>query len=116
MRLCVSCEYLVTHNSHLAQAAFFEREDDLGRDGTLAPERRAFDNPIAIACFGLLCSPFLKCRISVSTSFCALGPYLRPEDFLREEDELFADELLREDFLELDFVAIAHLLERSFVS
>ncbi len=59
-----------------------------GRGGTFAPERRAFDNPIAIACLAFLCSPRLRWRISVSTSFCALGPYLRRELlFVFDEDE-----------------------------
>lgn len=82
-----------------SQAAFF-----FG-GGTLAPERRASDNPIAIACFGfvtffplrpLFNLPRLNSCISFSTFFCALGPYFRPrlEDF-------FADELLeRRDLLE----------------
>jgi hypothetical protein len=77
-----------------AQAARLRRlEDDLGRDGTLAPERRAFESPIAMACLRFLCSPFFRWRISVSTIFCAFGPYLRPELFLREEDDLPREEL-----------------------
>src|SRR5690349_13405874 len=49
------------------------------RRGTLAPARRAFDRPMAIACLRFLCSPRFRCVISVFTSFCALAPYfLRP--------------------------------------
>jgi len=84
-------------------AAFLERED-FGRDGTFAPERRAFDNPIAIACFRFLCSPFFKWRISVSTDFCAFGPYFRPLDLERdlprdddEDERLLRDDELRDD-------------------
>ncbi len=60
------------------------------RAGTFAPERRASDKPIAIACFGfvtlrplpLFSLPRLNSCISRSTFFWARGPYLRPEDFL----------------------------------
>ena len=70
------------------QAAFFF--------GTLAPERRASDKPMAIACFGfvtflplrpLFSLPRLNSCISRSTLFCAFGPYFRPrlEDFFDDE-------------------------------
>jgi hypothetical protein len=49
------------------EAAFFR--------GTLAPARRAFDKPMAIACLRFLCSPFFRWCISVRTSCCAFGPY-----------------------------------------
>ena len=67
---------------------------------------------MAIACLRFLCSPFFKWRISVSTIFCALGPYLRPELFLRGEEDLPREELpLRDedDLFELDLGAIAIL-------
>jgi hypothetical protein len=106
--------------SELDHAAFFL--------GTLAPERRASDRPMAIACFGLvtffpllplLSLPRLNSCISRSTLFCALGLYLRPllddfffDDELRgERDDVlprfFADDeldLLRD---ELFFCAVA---------
>src|SRR5690348_6682846 len=53
---------------------------------------------MAIACLRLLCSPCLKWRISVSTSFCVFGPYLRArEDDLRDEElvRLRADDVRR---------------------
>jgi hypothetical protein len=88
----------------LVYAAFFDR-DDLGRDGTFAPERRALERPMAIACLRFLCSPFFRWRISVATAFEAFGPYLRPELFLLEEP-LREDE--DEDLLrEVDFLALA---------
>ena len=45
----------------------------------MAPARRAFDSPMAIACLGLpvLCLPRFMCRISFPTICSALGPYLR---------------------------------------
>src|ERR1051326_9203156 len=52
--------------------------------GTFAPFLRAFDSPIAIACFRLLilCLPdFLWC-ISVRTSWLAFLLYLRRDFFL----------------------------------
>ena len=73
--------------------------------GTFAPERRASESPIAIACLGfvtflplrpLFNLPRLNSCISVSTCFCAFGLYFRP---LLEED-FFAEELRR---LELFF-------------
>jgi hypothetical protein len=74
----------------------------LGREGTFAPERRAFESPMAMACLRFLCSPFFRWRISVWTDFCALGPYLRPELFLRDEEDLpREDDLLREELLDL---------------
>lgn len=47
----------------------------------MAPSPRAFESPIAIACFGFraLCLPSFMWRISLCTSSCALGPYLLPE-------------------------------------
>jgi hypothetical protein len=61
--------------------------------GTLAPSRRAFDNPIAIACFGFVTlrpllperslPRFISC-ISCPTSSEAFGLYRRPLDFLPE--------------------------------
>jgi len=74
------------------QAAFFF--------GTLAPERRASDKPMAIACFGfvtflplrpLFSLPRLNSCISRSTLFCALGPYFRPLDDFLCDDELPED-------------------------
>lgn len=67
-----------------AYAAFFR--------GTLAPARRAFDNPIAIACFRFLCSPCCRWCISVLTSCCAFGPYF---------EWPFRDRLLLPDLLPL---------------
>lgn len=96
-------ELRLASTSEFAYAAFFL--------GTLAPERRASDRPIAMACFGLvtflpllplLSLPRLNSCISRSTLCCALGLYLRLlDDFffdgLRwERDEVlplfFADE------------------------
>jgi hypothetical protein len=66
----------------------------------LAPERRASDNPMAIACFGfvtflplrpLFSLPRLNSCISRSTLFCALGPYFRPLDDFLFDDELPED-------------------------
>jgi hypothetical protein len=76
--------------------------------GTFAPERRASDKPIAIACFGFV--TFLPLRplfslprfiafISRSTDFPAFGLYLRPVDFflrLLDAVRLRAVEPLRE--------------------
>jgi hypothetical protein len=59
---------------YVVHAALF-----LGRGGALAPERRALDNPMAIAWRRFLCSPFFRWRISVATAFCVFGPYLRCE-------------------------------------
>jgi hypothetical protein len=64
--------------------------------GTLAPERRASDKPIAIACLRLLTLrplpdfnlPRLSLCISFSTDFDAFGLYFLPLDFFREDDEL----------------------------
>jgi hypothetical protein len=86
------------------------------RGGTLAPFWRALLNPIAIACLRFLtgCLPDFMWCISVRTSSCAFGPYLRPLDFLlldlreldlRLLDELWWDELRREE----DLVAIGIL-------
>ena len=85
--------------------------------GTLAPERRASDNPMAIACFRLFTFfplrplfslPRLNSCISRSTLFCALEPYFRPRlDFFFDElPEAFEREELRcepEDLLALFF-------------
>jgi hypothetical protein len=49
------------------------------------------DKPIAIACLRFLCSPRFKCRISVATSSCALGPYRRRLELL---DDARVDGLL----------------------
>ena len=77
----------------VAQAAFFF--------GTFAPERRASERPIAIACFGLVTFlpllplfslPRLNSCISRSTLFCAFGLYFRPEDFFFDELVFLADE------------------------
>jgi hypothetical protein len=70
-----------------------------GRGGTFAPLRRAFDNPIAIACLRFFtgCLPERMWCISVRTSLCALRPYLRPRDLAREL--LRERELRLEDFL-----------------
>jgi hypothetical protein len=64
-----------------------ERDREEPRDGTLAPERRASDSPMAIACFRFftrLPEPperslprFISC-IARSTFLPALGPYRRP--------------------------------------
>lgn len=94
--------------------------------GTLAPERRASDKPIAIACLRLLTFrplpdfslPRLNLCISFSTDFEAFGPYFRLLDFFREDEELElrlerADVLrdllllLFEDELERDFFVAA---------
>ena len=78
----------------VAQAAFFFF-------GTFAPERRASERPIAIACFGLVTFlpllplfslPRLNSCISRSTLFCAFGLYFRPEDFFFDELVFLADE------------------------
>jgi hypothetical protein len=81
---------------------------------------------MAMACFRFFtgCLPSFMWRISVRTSCCALGPYLRPLDFLltvlllpdffvpllREVERLREDELLRAlppDFFDLDFFFVA---------
>jgi hypothetical protein len=94
--------------------------------GTFLPSFRAFESPIAIACFGFVTFlplrpdfnlPFFISRISVSTFLPADGEYLRPDDLLRLdflEVDFFAEELrlvvprLRE--LELDFFLAAFLV------
>jgi hypothetical protein len=62
----------------------------LGGFGTFAPDLRASESPMAIACFGLvtffllrplLSLPFFMARISRSTDFEAFGLYFRPLDF-----------------------------------
>src|SRR3954471_8358930 len=52
--------------------------------GTFAPFLRAFESPMAIACFRLLilCFPDFLWRISVRTSELAFLLYLRPDFFL----------------------------------
>jgi hypothetical protein len=62
--------------------------------GTFAPARRAFESPIAIACLRFLCSPFFRWCISVRTSCCAFGPYLRR--LLPDRDERLLLALARE--------------------
>jgi hypothetical protein len=79
-----------------------ERDREEPRAGTLAPERRAWDSPIAMACFRFftrLPEPperslprFISC-IARSTFFPAFGPYRRPRLALRLELRL--DVLLR---------------------
>jgi len=75
--------------------------------GTFFPERRASDNPIAIACFGFVTFfplrpdfslPRLNSCISLFTSLPAEGEYLRRDDDFFEED--FLPALL--DFLVLE--------------
>ncbi|MBV8631179.1 MAG: hypothetical protein JOZ83_09670 [Silvibacterium sp.] len=93
-------------------------------EGTLAPSLRASDNPIAIACFGLVTFlplrpdfsfPSFIARISRSTDLEALGLYLRPLDFFAElffEPELFFALLLVFFpllFFELDFLELVFL-------
>lgn len=64
--------------------------------GTLAPDRRASDNPIAIACFGFVTFrplpdfslPRLNSCISRSTDCDAFGPYFLPLDFFFDDEEL----------------------------
>lgn len=69
--------------------------------GTLAPDRRASESPIAIACFGFVTflplrpdfsRPFFISLISASTFLPAEGEYFRRDDF-------FEDVFLAEDFL-----------------
>ena len=71
-----------------------EREDP--RDGTFAPERRASDKPIAIACLRFLTRlpdpperslPRFISPIARSTFWPAFGPYFRPPLRLEERDE-----------------------------
>jgi hypothetical protein len=90
--------------------------------GTLAPERRASDKPIAIACLRLLTFrplpdfnlPRLSLCISFSTDFDAFGLYFRPLDFFREDDELEL-RLERDDALRvLLFLLLDDELERDF--
>jgi hypothetical protein len=68
---------------------FFFEEDFLG--GTLPPARRAWDNPMAIACFLLLTFlpdrpllkvPFFRSCIAFSTFSDAFLPYLAITDLL----------------------------------
>ena len=85
--------------------------------GTFAPDLRASDNPIAIACFGLVTLrpeplfsfPFLNSCISRSTLADDLGLYLLPLDFLWLEDFVFA----LTDFVDEDFFA-AVLMDADF--
>ena len=78
--------------------------------GTFFPCFRAFDNPMAIACFRLVTFfplrplfsfPFFISFISVSTFLPAEGEYFRDDDFL--EDDFFAGFLLDEDLCDLAF-------------
>jgi hypothetical protein len=80
-------------------------------DGTFAPSRRALDKPMAIACLRFLCSPFLRWCISVRTSCCALGPYLRRDDdfFFAPDDE---ERLVRLELERRDEDFFAELRER----
>ncbi len=105
---CQNCTAFGSTADRRPTTAFYAafREDFAG--GTFAPLRRAFDNPIAIACLRLFtgCFPDFMWRISVRTSFCAFGLYFRPLDFRDLEDDDLRLELLREllrdreDFLE----------------
>jgi hypothetical protein len=61
------------------------RRELLDREGTLPPERRASDRPIAIACLRLVTflpdlplrsDPFLRSCIARFTFDCAFAPYL----------------------------------------
>lgn len=91
-------------------AAFFRR-------GTFAPERRASDNPMAIACFGFVTLrplpernfPRLNSCISSSTFLPALGPYRLPE-LLEPLRALLEAEVFRaDDFSAEVFLAAAFL-------
>jgi hypothetical protein len=96
--------------------------------GTLAPDLRASDRPMAMACFRLVTFfplrpdfnvPFFIAFISRSTDFPAFGLYFLPLDFLAELDffaELFllavflvALFLLALPFFALDFFAVDFL-------
>jgi hypothetical protein len=74
----------------LSRHAVRGRHQPCGGGGTFLPSLRAFDSPMAMACFGsvtffplrpLLSWPFFMAFISVSTSFCAAGEYLRLDFF-----------------------------------
>ena len=95
------------------------------------PSRRAFESPIAIACFGfftflplrpLFSFPCFISRISVSTFFREEGAYLREElffddDFLPDEDFLREDNVLAdEDFLAEDFFLLLDFFLAAFVA
>jgi hypothetical protein len=81
--------------------------------GTFAPERRASESPIAIACLRLVTffperpersfPCFISC-ISVSTDALAFGPYLRVLFFF--PPDFFAVDFFAPAFLELDFLAV----------
>ncbi len=89
--------------------------------GTLAPERRASESPIAIACLRLLTFrplpdfnlPRFNLCISFSTDCEAFGLYFRPLDFLREDDELEL-RLERADALRVLLLLLDEELERDF--
>ncbi len=74
----------------LAELFFFAEAEREGAGGTLAPDRRASDRPMAMACLGFLTLrplpdfslPFLKAFISRSTEDWAFEPYFLPEAFL----------------------------------
>ena len=88
--------------------------------GTLAPERRASERPIATACLRLFTLrplpdfslPRFNLCISFSTDLDAFGLYFRPLDFFREDDELEL-RLERAEVLR-DFVLLEDELERDF--
>jgi hypothetical protein len=74
-----------------AACRYFFFDEDFLR-GTLAPARRAWDNPMAIACFRLFTFlpdrplfrvPFFRSRIAFSTFSDAFLPYLAIIDLLR---------------------------------
>jgi hypothetical protein len=82
--------------------------------GTFSPALRAFESPMAMACFGFftflplrpdLSWPFFIAFISVSTLLPAAGEYFRRDDFLAED--FFAPVL----FLVLVFFAEVPFLE-----
>jgi hypothetical protein len=90
--------------------------------GTFLPSLRAFESPIAIACFGLvtflplrpdLSFPAFISRISVSTFLLAEGEYFLVEDFL--ELPLFLPALFLEavDFFFAAFLVAISILPRN---
>src|ERR1700758_4242600 len=94
------------HSAHSANDAVARLVYDF-LAGTFLPSLRAFERPMAIACFGFvtflplrpdLSLPFFISRISVSTFLLADGEYLRRADFLAV------------DFLELDFFFVAFVV------
>jgi hypothetical protein len=90
--------------------------------GTLAPDLRASDRPMAMACFRLVTFlplrpdfsvPFFLALISRSTDFDAFGLYFLPLDFLAELD-FFAELFLLADFLTAAFLVALFLLALPF--